>query len=132
MTVYVGNSVLAGHGIAILDGRAHAMQNGLMRLAMLALIVTIFAGCEIRDDAYINAFQPEIRLGMTEQQVVFLAGPGPPSRTPEPHKTCKEAGGVRELLYDDVLVFFGKEHIRKSVAFCFDRDGKLVLRSFEN
>ena len=96
-----------------------------MRLPMLAMVVTIFAGCEIRDDAYINSHQPEIEIGMPEQEVVALAGSSP-SRRLEAGTMCKDAGGVRELFFDDVLVLLGKKHVRNTVSFCFNRDGKLV------
>ena len=67
-----------------------------------------------------------VEVGVSEQQAIAIAGA--PSRTIEARGDCKESGGVRELLYDAMTIYFGglSQSLDGTLALCLDRNNKVI------
>jgi hypothetical protein len=102
--------------------------NGIMRrLCFLLTVISSAGACETRDEPYKRA-SLAIQQGMTEQQATAAAGA--PSGAAKATVICQRDGGVRELLYDSTLVYFGglKKDVHATVLVCIDSKGTVVSK----
>ena len=106
----------------------HDGYNGSMQrlFALLAALCAI-AACDTRDEPYRRA-SLTIEQGMTEQQAIAAAGT--PSGAGKATVICQRDGGVRELLYDSTLVYFGglKKDVHATVVVCLDSKGVVLSK----
>lgn len=106
----------------------HGGYNGTMRrLCMLLAVLCGATACETRDEPYTGASRA-IEQGMTEQQAIAAAGA--PSGAAKATFICRQDGGIRELLYDSTLVYFGglKKDVHATVLVCLDSKGIVLSK----
>ena len=100
-----------------------------MRNAVLSVCLLFVAGCEANTDAIVRIAET-VKVGMTEQEALAISGP-PTTTVAHDFPPCKEAGGVRILLYAHTSSFFGfMKQTHGAVLLCVDARG-IVVEKFD-
>ena len=97
----------------------------IMRNAVLLVCLLLVAGCEANTEAILRT--TEVKVGMTEQEALAIAGVPMRTTLDIDFPPCKEAGGVRMLLYFHTSSFLGRmEQTHGAVVLCVDARGIIV------